>query len=101
MAIGKVILAHFGESLPIEEDEFEYLQNRIDDDVKSVGGRLGYWLNSPYLLLILPFVLPLIVQLYDWAVQRFVPQPEPDDAENAEFDAALELILTHLKNKKQ
>jgi len=101
MAIGKVIVQHFGETLPIEEDEFIDLQNRIDADIKSVPGKLGYWLNSPYLLLILPFVLPLIVQLYDWAVQKFVPQPEQQEDENADFDAALELILTHLKNKKQ
>lgn len=97
MAIGKILVSHFGESLPIEEDEFQTLSERIDQDVQSTGGRLGAILNSPYLLLILPFLLPLIVQLYDWAVQKFVPQPE--EQEDGELKAALEVLTKYLQQK--
>lgn len=98
MAIGKIIVQHFGESLPFDQHEFEALQNRIDSDAANVGGRVGSVLNSPYLVIVLPFLLPILEQVFYWFADRFIPKPEQRE-DDTEYKQALQIVLQKMQQQ--
>ena len=89
----------FSGKLQLSVEEFDKVKERVQGDLeKAKDNKVVKFLNSPYVLLLLPFLLPLLKKGIDALINRWIgDQDEDGDADLADAIALISQKL--LKNK--
>lgn len=99
MNIVDFIFQLFSGKLQLSVEEFDKVKERVQGDLeKAKDNKIVKFLNSPYVLLLLPFLLPLLKKGIDSLINRWIgDQDEDGDADLADAIALISQKL--LKNK--
>jgi hypothetical protein len=90
----------FSHRLQLSQDDFDHVKTRIDADFEGSTSKIVGFLKSPYLLLLLPFLLPIAKNLLDRLWAKFAPDQDAD-GDNDIADALAILSRKLLKNGQQ
>lgn len=93
------LFALFAGRFTLSVDEFNDLKERINNDLQNSSNRFASFLRSPYLLLLLPIILPFVKSWLDRLAAKWIPDTDNDDDHDIQdLLAALSEKLTTRKN---
>lgn len=95
MSIIDFIFALFGGRFTLTPDEFDQLREKINSDIQESNHKIVGFLKSPYLLLLLPIILPFAKRALDNLWAKLAPDADGDG------DNDLADLLAQLSEKLQ